>query len=162
MTFHGPEWHYFFQENEGLENETLSLQMYQEWCSKEHLQIWSRAKWLFPLINMEEMAISWNCSVKFQSFLTNVFKALKLDLGLPASGCIIASVNGITKQCEYPELSVEKSMELDSNRSTESQQLCPGPKSAIIKIPVVASIICLVFSPLYFTYHFETKLQLME
>lgn len=48
----------FFQENVGLKNETLSLQIYQEQGSREHLQIWCREKWSFPLINIEEMAIS--------------------------------------------------------------------------------------------------------
>lgn len=153
MTFHGPEWHYFFQENEGLENETLSLQMYQEWCAREHLQIWSRAKWLFPLINMEEMAISWNCSsVKIQSFLTNVFKALKFDLGLPTSGCIVASVNGIIRQCEYPQQSAEKSMELDSDGSTENQQLCSGPKMLLSKSQLLLQLFVLSFN--YFVLSF--------
>jgi len=144
MTFHGPEWHYFFQENEGLENETLSLQMYQERCSKEHLQIWSRAKWLFPLINMEEMAIPWHCpSVKIPCFFTNVFKALKLDQALPTSGCIIASVYGIIRQHEYPEQSAEKSVELDSSSTTENYQLCPGPKTLLAKSQLLHPLVVL-------------------
>lgn len=68
------------------------------------------------------------------------------------SGCIIASVNGIIRQCENPEHSAEKSVELDSSSTTENQELCPDPKILLVKSQLLPP---LVLSSLCFTYRFE-------
>lgn len=71
------------------------------------------------------------------------------------SGCIIASANGIRRQCEYPEQSVENHVQLDSTGTAENKELSTDPKTLLVKShslpPVVLSsllsALCAVVAP---------------
>lgn len=78
---------------------------------------------------------------------TDVFQVGKLDLSLPTSGCIIASVNGIRRQCGYPEQSAENHVQPDSSGTAENKELSTDPKTLLVKshlLPplVLSSLLC--------------------
>lgn len=61
------------------------------------------------------------------------------------SVCIV-SVNGIIRQCEYPEQSAETSMELDSSSMTENRELCPDSKILLAKSQLLPPLVFLSYS----------------
>lgn len=70
------------------------------------------------------------------------------------------SVNGIIRQCEYPEQSAEKSVELDSSGTTENKELCPDPKTLLAKSQLLPPLVFLSFLPS--ALHVTLKQQLFQ
>lgn len=57
------------------------------------------------------------------------------------SGCIIASVNGIRRQCEYPEQSAESHVQLDSSGIAENKELPTDPKTLLVKSHLLPPVV---------------------
>lgn len=57
------------------------------------------------------------------------------------SGCIIASVNGIRRQCEYPEQSAENHVQLDSSGTAENKELSTDPKPLLVKSQLLPPVV---------------------